>query len=170
MPLVAPGGALNSNATALAKGGFNCGILTIDPPNGSGEPDGFAGVFFSEFMGLSSTDLSSGISIGTGQGLEPICETLAQQTFARLAGLGCAGGPLRVTESVGGNYTQKSWTIDVICVNDAHRVVGAVGSLLRSIANAPVAQQSIRRRSSRVIEPDEMDFLRYRWAPPVRNP
>ena len=169
--IVAPIGAGNSNVTAaLAKGTFNCGIIVVEPPGGSGEPEGNASISFSEYMGVSATNLSAGISIGTGEGLDPICQTLAEQTSSRVAALGCAAGPIRIFEGVGGNFTQKSWIIEVICVNDLNRVVGAVGSLLRSIVTAPVAQQSIRRTSAHSLDSNEADILRYRSLPVERLP
>ena len=60
---------------ALASGSFSCSVSMYEPPDG--EIWGGAGIRFNTILGIIGGPVETDISIGTGSGLEAICEELA---------------------------------------------------------------------------------------------
>ena len=142
-------------ATALASGSFSCSVQTVDPPNGTGIPEASAGITFTGYLGLVGTSMTQGVFLGTGAGLNQTCQTFADQMSTRARSFGCTASPIRIVDTIGGNFIQKQWFLDILCVNQANGVVEAVGALLADIVTAPAAQ--LQRTSLESREPSSRD-------------
>lgn len=148
--------------SAVAKGSFTCNVMSIDPPVGTGTPEGSAGIEFSSLLGLIGTNMATGIPLGSGANVNQICQAFTDQMSGRIRTLGCVPSATRIVDNIGGNFTQRTWTIDIVCVNQANRVVDAVGALIVSVVTAPAAQLTIQRTDPESRAPISRGGV---WAP-----
>jgi hypothetical protein len=152
----APGApAENPNVNkALATGRFDCSIQVVDPPGDTGTPTGSATIGIQDLLGVVSTgQINTLADLGSGDGLDPICQGLAEQFLSRSRALGCTTGPIRTIEFTGGNFTQKTRSFDFVCVNSESRVLETIGALLGDMITIPSAAQVIKRSDLERCEP-----------------
>lgn len=137
---------------ALVSGVFDCTVSVVDPPNGTGEPEADASVRISNVLGITSDFFSEFMHIGTGPGLEAVCEELATTFLNNATTLGCTAGPVQNVQFVGGNFTDNRWSFSLVCKGTEAKVVNAVGTLLEKLITVPAAAQTIRANSNEIRE------------------
>jgi hypothetical protein len=157
-------------ATALASGAFRCDINNVDPPNGPGIPQASAGIEFSRFLGLVGSNMGGAVSLGSGGDLDQVCQTFADQMSSRVRSLGCIPGPTRIFDFVGGNFTQKTWSFDIVCVTQENRVIEAIGALIVDIMTSPAAPLTLQRTGPEVRDLSSREWLRTPLQPVGEKP
>jgi len=127
----------------VAIGEFHCYVHVIDPPVGTGIPEGSSYIRFEGTTGITATEIGEGVSLGEGEGLDEECQTLSTQLRSAAQALNCIPGPVRYREIVGGNDTAQEWSFDVVCTDGRDRVMNAIGNLLVAIITTPLADEVI---------------------------
>lgn len=135
-------------AQALATGDFSCNVITIEPPNGPGTPQGFASVSFNQALGLVGGSVSTFQDLGSPSGLDAVCQQLADAMLVEAQGERCATGPLAIVENVGGNFMEKIWRFSILCNANEVQVVGSVGNILEALLTTPLVSGQISQRQT----------------------
>jgi hypothetical protein len=149
----------------VAIGNFYCSVDVVDPPAGTGIPHGLAGISFMATAGITDREIGEGVSLGDGEGLEEECQTLSAQFRSAAQALNCIPGPIRFRDIVGGNFTGKEWTFDVVCIDGRDRVMNAIGNLLVAIVTTPLADEVIHTTDTTdLIERSQSPFDVREWS------
>ncbi len=141
--------------TTLTKGDFNCVVSVVEPPSGTGIPRGTVSVSFQESLGIIGGPVSDFRNFGTGDGLDQVCQSLAD-SFSQLAtNLNCAVGAIQATQVVGVNFTDDRWSFGIVCKGDPLSVVNAVGFMLEGMLTIPnIGAQTLSSTSNEIRKSD----------------
>ena len=132
---------------ALASGPFNCRVTVIDPPNGG--THGHADMQFNTILGIIGGPVETGIAIGTGSGLDAICEELATTIHSLAQNQTCTVSAIQKRQIVGGNYRDDSWRFSMLCNSKQANVIDAISNILEGLLITPhTAQQTIQNKSN----------------------
>ena len=132
---------------ALASGSFNCSVTVIDPPDGG--TYGHANVYFNNILGIIGGPVETGITIGTGSGLDAICEELATTIHSLAQNQTCTVSAIQKIQYVFGNGTEDSWSFDILCNSKQTNVIDSVSNILEGMLITPlVAPQTIQEKSN----------------------
>ena len=148
--------ASSNGKRILATGSFRCSVNVVDPPVGTGIPRASALISFDQTLGIIGGPVSGGIAIGTGIGLEATCQALAERISDFAQNQRCTVSAIQNIQFVGGNFTDKTWSFDILCNGGQSRVVNSISNMLEEIMTAPdVAQQTIQEKSNEMRESNE---------------
>jgi hypothetical protein len=132
-------------AQTLATGSFNCRVFVFD----GGEPEASAYMDFDQVLGIIGGPVSGNIAIGTGSGLEAICEELAETISGLAKNQTCTVSAIQNIQYVGGNFTENEWSFDILCNGKETNVINAISILLEEMLTTPlVVQQTIQKKSN----------------------
>jgi hypothetical protein len=132
---------------ALASGPFNCRVTVIDPPDGG--THGHADMRFDTILGIIGGPVETGISIGTGSGLDAICEELATNIHTLAQNQTCTVSAIQKRHYVFGNGTEDTWSFNVLCNSKQTNVIDAVSNILEGILITPlVASHTTQEKSN----------------------
>lgn len=135
----------------LTTGYFSCSVMVIEPPSGTGEPEGGAVMSFNQVLGMVGGPASVYIELGTGSELEGNCQELAGNTFSLAQDQGCTVSAIQNVQFQGGNYFENRWSFDVLCAGRQNKVVNSINAILKGVMTTPVAvQQTIQKRNSEI--------------------
>ncbi len=73
----------------LSSGDLRCFASVVDPPAGSGTPDGFISFGFSGTAGIRESRLEINNLLSPGQGVERLCESRVAEADRLARRLGC---------------------------------------------------------------------------------
>ena len=130
---------------ALASGSFVCRVEVVD----SGTPEGDTRIYFDAILGIIGGPVDTGIGIGTGSGLDAICEELATTIHTLAQNQTCTVSAIQKRHYVFGNGTEDTWSFNVLCNSKQTNVIDAVSNILEGILITPlVASHTTQEKSN----------------------
>jgi hypothetical protein len=114
---------------ALASGYFACRVVAID----SDTPFGITNMNFDNILGIIGGPVETHIDIGTGSGLDAICEEQAKTIRSLAQNQMCTVSAIQDLHFAGGNYTEDAWTFTVLCNSKRTDVIDAIGNILEGV-------------------------------------
>lgn len=137
----------------LVTGTFYCRVITIEPPNGPGVPEGYASVDFNQTLGMVGGDVSTYVELGIDGDLIGACQQLTDSIQSLAQGQRCATGPVTMAQYQGGNFFEETWRFPILCSANQTQVVGSVSKIVADLMTTPTAgQQVIQRRSDEMLD------------------
>ena len=120
---------------ALASGSFVCRVEVVD----SGTPEGDTRIYFDAILGIIGGPVDTGISIGTGSGLDAICEEQAKTIRNLAQNQMCTVSAILKNHYEGGNYSVDIWTFNMLCNSKQTNVIDAIGNIMEGVLITPIA-------------------------------
>ena len=122
---------------ALAAGSFVCRVEVVD----SGAPTGNTRIYFDAILGIIGGPVDTGIGIGTGSGLDAICEEQAETIRSLAQTQMCTVSAILKNHYEGGNYSSDIWTFNVLCNSKQTNVIDAIGNIMEGVLIMPISAQ-----------------------------
>lgn len=120
---------------AIASGFFACVVEVTD----SGTPVGYTRIYFDAILGIIGGPVDTGIGIGTGNGLDAICEEQAKTIRSLAQNQMCTVSAILENHYEGGNYSSDIWTFNVLCNSKQTNVIDAIGNIMEGVLITPIA-------------------------------
>ena len=134
MSMASTGSAVGQER-ALASGSFVCRVEVVD----SGTPEGDTRIYFDAILGIIGGPVDTGISIGTGSGLDAICEEQAKTIRSLAQNQMCTVSAILNNHFEDGNYSADVWTFNVFCNSKQTNVIDAIGNTMEGVLIMPIA-------------------------------
>lgn len=83
--------------------------------------------------------MDTGIGIGTGSGLDAICEEQAKTIRSLAQNQMCTVSAILNNHFEDGNYSADVWTFNVLCNSKQTNVIDAIGNILEGVLITPIA-------------------------------
>ena len=83
--------------------------------------------------------MDTGISIGTGSGLDAICEEQAKTIRNLAQNQMYTVSAILENHYEGGNYSSDIWTFNMLCNSKQTNVIDAIGNIMEGVLITPIA-------------------------------
>jgi len=120
---------------AIASGFFACVVEVTD----SDTPVGYTRIYFDAILGIIGGPVDTGIGIGTGDGLDAICEEQAKTIRNLAQNQMCTVSAILKNHYKGDNYSSDVWTFNILCNSKQTNVIDAIGNILEGVLITPIA-------------------------------
>jgi len=117
---------------ALASGYFDCKVLVFD----SDPPIIWNAMHFTTILGIIGGPVQTGTVIGTGSGLDAICEEQTKTIRSLAQNQMCTVSAIQKLDDV---QTGLQWTFNVLCDSKKTNVIDAIGNILEGVLITPIA-------------------------------
>lgn len=131
--------SLAVGAHELAVGSIQCFVNVVDPPNGTGMPEGYISFGFDGTAGIRQSRLEVFHALGSGEGLDQACVDHVGEVESLARQLGCQTGGVQVSTSGGENFRTTTRYFEFACGLPRDRVIEALSAFAGRVFNAAAA-------------------------------